>query len=203
MYKACVFLFTLVFITFSCNSSSSGKVSDTISKQDSEAGSSVRTEKPVTDTIPWSPNGDPVDIVALKKQFGHAKMLSSVKGGSENSLCGDSTKGFFGNYYFLDSISLKNFDKKNQLTVFKAGRPEHWMMDAADERFVSITLKNPGIRLWNRLEVGMRMDSIGFGLIHSGPESYPWSSIYLNGYDVRCRCENDIVQEWEVSKPCK
>jgi hypothetical protein len=198
-------IFPLLFI-ISC-SSNPGKIKTVADSPKKDSAQKISVNNP--DSISQKKNPEwpailPIDINALKKQYGAEGLLSSIVPKSKiNSTCDDdSVKGFFGEYYFLDSISKKNFDLKNTLTVFKPGRPEKWRMEATDERFWSINLKNPSIKLWDTLHVGMRIDDFPFPLIHQGEEPENTSSIYINGFGIECKDEKGIITEINVQLQC-
>jgi hypothetical protein len=196
-----IHLFLPLLFLISC----SGNPGTTIVIPDSSKKDSIQTvtkkipDPSLENKTPQWPTGLPIDVNALKKQYGTRGLLSSVSSKGNLSCDNDSVKGFFGEYYFIDSFSTKNFNNKNTLKVFKPGSPGKWMMEATDERFVSITLKNSCIKLWDSLHVGMPVRNFPDQLIACKQEG---KAVGMCN-EISYKDENGIITEIYVGLLCR
>jgi hypothetical protein len=196
-----IHLFLSLFFLISCsgNPEATNVIQDSSKKDSVQSVSKNIPDSSSENKIPQWPTGLPIDINALKKQYGTRGLLSSVSSKGNLSCDNDSVKGFFGEYYFIDSFSMKNFNNKNTLKVFKPGSSGKWMMEATDERFVSITLKNPCIKLWDSLHVGMPVKNFPAELIACKQEGKPVGMCN----EISYKDENGIITEIYVGLLCR
>ncbi len=110
--------------------------------------------------------------------------------------------GFFGFYFLIDRESGKGpFGK---LTVQQKGLPENWGYDDVTEEFVEIELRSNRVRVWDRLAVGSRMDSLSTFL--ADRFHYKKGTVHvvtIGPYKSEFRVLSDTIHDIRIMRVCQ